>query len=408
MSLPVPRVRERFPALGGDTVFLDNAAGSQVPRHVVDLVSRTLVEWNANRDAAHRPSVEITRRREEARARAAAFVNASAPREIVFGPNATTLVVLLADAWRRRLSAGDEVIVTGLDHQANVDPWIRLADAGVVVRRWEPTGPHATLDTTRLAALVSGRTKLLAMTGASNALGTIPDVRAAADLIHAAGGLVCVDAVHLAPHVLPDVEALGADMLVFSPYKVFGPHLGVLYMREPLLDELPHHGLSFMQRGDASTWETGTQNHEAIAGLGGTFDYMDELGGEFGATPGRDAWRALYDAAAVHERALCTRMLDGLRDAGAEIYGLPTADGRTSTVSFNLPGRRAREVADHLAAAGVAVSDGHYYAHHLVMHTLGLAARGGAVRVSAVHYNDDEDIARFLAGVGELARAPVP
>lgn len=390
---PIDWIRSQFPALSGDRIHLDNAAGSQVPSHVLDRMRRALVEHNANIGAAHAASVAITGAKREARAKVASFVGAARPENVVFGPNATTLLTLLADGWRRHLSAGDEVIVTELDHQANVDPWRRLADSGVVVRTWPVRLPEARLDVADLEPLVGRRTRLLAMTAASNALGTRPDVPAAAERVHAAGGRIVVDAVHAAAHAIPDVDALGADMLVFSPYKMFGPHLGVLYMRDPLLDELPHHGLVFMERGDPLTWETGTQNHEAIAGLLGVFDYLDDVAGKLGAdATGRRAWSAAYDAFAAHERALIIRLLDGLRTSGAHTLGLDGPDRRTATVSFNVPGRDPRAVAEALASRGIAVSDGHYYAYGLMMGKLG----GPAVRASAVHYSSGQDVDRLV------------
>lgn len=393
---PIEWIRAQFPALASGLAYLDNAAGSQVPRHVVDRVSRVLVEANANRGAAHAPSERMEALRHDAKQRTAALLDVEA-HEVFFGANATTLLTLLADAWRRALRPGDEVIVTGLDHQANVDPWTRLAECGIVVRRWPVRLPHASLDLADLDALVTPRTKLLAISGASNALGTRADTAGAADIVHAAGGVVCVDAVHLAAHQPPEPRRLGADMLVFSPYKVFGPHLGVLWISGGL--DPPAHGLSFMDAGHEGRWETGTQNHEGIAGWGAVFDYLDECAVRMDvAGPA-----GVFSRFAEHERSLTAGMLDGLRALGAEIYGLPTEDDRTSTVSFNLPGRKPRAVAESLASRGVCVSDGHYYAHDLMMRTLGLAGRGGAVRASAVHYTSQQDVHRLLEA---LTRAP--
>ncbi|HVE92887.1 MAG TPA: cysteine desulfurase-like protein [Actinomycetota bacterium] len=397
MSLPFGWIREQFPALDGGTVFLDNAAGSQVPRQVVEQVTGTLTRANANKGAAHRASVEVTEMVDRVRSRTAELLGAPEGSAVAFGPNATSLIGLLADAWRRHLSEGDEVVVTALDHHANVDPWTKLSASGVVVRRWDVRGPQAELVPDDLGRLLNARTRLLAITGASNALGTIPAVRKASDMVHRAGGHVAVDAVHLAPHVPPDVAELGVDMLVFSPYKVFGPHLGVLWLSEEMLRRLPHHGLAFMQSGQPLTWEPGTQSHEAIAGWGGTLDYLDLLAGQLGEPQGRLGWRRVFGEFAAHEAVLCARLLEGLHGLGAEIYGLPTVVGRTSTVSFNLAGRTAEEVAHRAASQEVAVSNGHYYAWNLMMEHLGLRDRGGAVRASAVHYNTMDDVERLLS-----------
>lgn len=375
VTFPVEAVRARFPALrAGKTVFLDNAAGSQVPDGVVAAVAETLSRFNANRGGVHAPSVEVTQRRENVREATARFINAGDASGVVWGANATSLLTLLADSWRRRLGSGDEVIVTELDHHANVDTWKRT---GATIRVWPVRMPCATLHVSDMP--LTPRTKLVAMTAASNVLGTIPPVREAADAAHAAGALVCVDAVHASAHHAPDVAELGADMLVFSPYKVFGPHLGVLYLSERLMRELPHHGLEFLAPGDPITWEPGTQNHEAIAGFGAALDYLAQV------PPWGD-----------HELDLTRRLLDGLSARRATIYGLEGAAGRTATVAFNLGSEPAAQVAARLASAGVAVAAGHNYAYTLVMRVLGLEDRGGLVRASALHYNNAGDIDRLL------------
>ena len=221
----------------------------------------------------------------------------------------------------------------------------------------------------------------------------------------ASDALLFIDAVHYAPHRLPDVEALGADLLVFSPYKVFGPHLGVLYLAAVVAERFPGPGLSFFDPG-VGNWEPGMPNLEGITGFGGTLEYLDELGCSLGAeASGRPAWQRAYGAMARHESDLCGRLLTGLRSLGVEQYGLPTTDGRVATVSFNLPGRSAQQVADGLADHGVGVGSGHHYAFDLVMEHLGLAERGGTVRASLVHYSSAEEVDRLLAAVEALAAA---
>ncbi|MDQ3459488.1 MAG: cysteine desulfurase-like protein [Deinococcota bacterium] len=404
MSYPITWIRAQYPALAHATVFLDNAAGAQVPQQVMAAFTETLTYRNANKGGAFRESREITVLKEAVRERVARFIGAASPDSVVFGPNSTTLCELLAAAWGAVLRPGDEVIVSELDHHANVDPWRRLASRGVVVKTWPTRGDEARLELADLEPLLSPRTRILAMTAASNALGTLTEVRGAGERVHAAGGLVMVDAVHYAPHHLPDVQELGADMLMFSPYKVFGPHLGVLYLSEAVLSRLPAPRLAFLPDGEPVAWEPGTQNHEAIAAFGAVFDYLNEAGREMGlGGEGRALWAKVFAAFAEHERGLAERMLGGLRELGAELYGLPGTEGRTATLSFNLPGRAPREVAEALAAENVAVASGHYYAYELMMHRLGLAERGGAVRASALHYTSEDDLERFLSALARLS-----
>ena len=405
-SYPLGWLRDQFPALNaatGDRIFLDNASGSQVPQGVIDEVVTTMVEMNVNKGGAYRASQRVTATKEEVRERVAAFLGAPSARSVVFGPNATTLLELFAQGVGRTLETGAEIIVSGLEHHANRDPWRRLSAQGAVIKTWEVRGDEARLELSDLEALLTPETRLVTLSAASNALGTMPPVADVAERVHAAGARLMVDAVHYAPHALPDVRALGADLLVFSPYKVFGPHLGVLYLSDEMMDTLPAPTLSFLDAGTPVAWEPGTQNHEAIVGFGGTFDYLDaaarqlELSGS-----GRAAWEGLFRAFAEHETRLFERLLDGLRALGATCYGLPGSAGRTATVSFNLPSRTPQEVAAHLAGHGITAASGHYYAFELMMNRLGLAARGGAVRLSILHYNSPDDIEAALAALAEL------
>ena len=402
-TLPTNWIRAQYPALESRTLFFDNAAGAQVPRGVVAGVTDALTTMNVNKGGAYRESRRVTEAKESVRARVAAFLNAPRPENVVFGPNATTLVTLLADGVGRTLSPGDELIVTGLDHHANVDPWRRLEARGLVVKTWEPSGEEARLELSNLQPLLSNKTKLVAMTSASNALGTLADVSGASKIVHDAGAKLMVDAVHYAPHRLPDVTALGADMLVFSPYKVFGPHLGVLYLSDMILDTLPHHGLSFFPPAHPINWEPGTQNHEAIVGFGGTFDYLEALARELGAEGSeRERWETVFAAFGAHEHALTQRLLTGLADLPIRVYGLKTPEGRTATVSLNVEGYAPQEVTEKLAAQNIAVASGHYYAYDLMMKHLGLKERGGAVRVSALHYNTVEEVDELLEALANL------
>lgn len=404
-SFPVASVRSRFPALRhAEVVYLDNAAGAQVPDRVVATVVEALQTLQVNKGAAYAASRRVTARKEAVRARTAAFLNAAAPEHVAFGPNATTLVTLLARSVGDLLAAGDEVVVTSLDHHANVDPWRQLAARGVLVRTWRPRAPFGVLDLDDLRPLLGERTRLVAFTGASNALGTRVPVAAVAAEVRAAGAWSFVDLVHLAPHALPDVTGWGVDGAVFSPYKVFGPHLGALYLGPALRERLAPPRLAFHDPLDPVAWEPGTQSHEAILGWGAALDHLDDVADALDVAPGpeRVRWGEVFAAAAAHEAALTTQLLRGLDALGADRYGLPGAEGRTATLAFNHPTLAAADVATALAEAGVAVASGHFYAHDLVFDELGLAGRGGAVRASAVQYTDANDVDALLAAFAEL------
>ena len=335
-AYPLAWIRAQYPALHAeaetDRVFLDNASGSQLPQAVIDAVVHTLSTMNVNKGGAYSASQRVTAAKEQVRAQVAAFMNAPSPRNVIFGPNATTLVELLAQSFGKTLRAGDEIVVSGLEHHANRDPCRRLEAQGVVVKTWQVGEEEVRLRLEDLDALLTSKTRLVALTAASNALGTVPEVAAVAARVHASGARLMVDAVHYAPHALPDVQAWDADMLVFSPYKVFGPHLGVLHLKSELLDTLPAPKLAFLDAAEPVAWEPGTQNHEAIVGFGGTFSYLDALAAHLGAEgSGRAAWRHVFEAFAEHETALFKQLLTGLDALSATRYGLPGTEGRTAT-----------------------------------------------------------------------------
>ena len=404
MTYPIAWIRDQFPALKrGGAVYLDNAAGAQVPQQVVSNMVEALTTMQVNKGGAYAQSARIGAAKEKVREDVATFLNASSPENVAFGPNATTLLELLAQAFGRRLAPGDEIVVTELDHHANVDPWRRLKERGFTLKTWPTRAPHHTLELEDLEPLLSDKTRLVAMTAASNALGTLAPVVAAAERVHAAGAHLMVDTVHYSPHFLPDVARLGADALVFSPYKVFGPHAGVLYLGDELRSTLAGPGLAFFEQEKPINWEPGTQNHEAIYAFGGVFDYLDEVADRLG-TQGtrRERWQKVYEAFHAHETALFEKMLTGLDDLGVTRYGLPGTDGRTATVSLNVGEHAPRTVAEHLGERGVAAADGHYYAYDLMMDAVGLRGREGAVRLSLLHYNDVSDVDAVLAALGEL------
>jgi len=402
----VDRVRRHFAALrAGEVRYLDNAAGAQLPDRVIDAVAEALATLQVNVGGAYAPSRRVTAHKEAVRARTASFLGAEGPANVAFGPNATTLVTLLARSVGDALAAGDEVVVTSLDHHANVDPWRGLAARGVVVRTWRPRAPFGTLHVEDLQALLGPRTRVVAFTAASNALGTRTPVAELAAAVRESGAWSMVDLVHAAPHELPDVQGWGVDMAVFSPYKVFAPHLGVLYLGARVQGRLAPPKLVFHAADAPNAWEPGTQSQEAIIGWGAALDHLHELGTEVDGAPGVDeraSWRAAYAAIRDHEDALCGRMLHGLDALGMERYGLPGVEDRTATVAFNHPDRSPVQVAAALADAGVAVAAGHFYAHDLVFDELGLASRGGAVRASAVHYTDDGDVDALLSGLAAI------
>ncbi len=405
VTFPAASVRARFPALRrAEVVYLDNASGAQLPDRVVESVTEALISLQVNKGGAYAPSRRVTARKEAVRARTAAFLGAADPAQVAFGANATTLVTLVARSVGDALAAGDEVVVTSLDHHANVDPWRQLTARGVVVRTWRPRPPFGTLDLDDLRALLGPRTRLVAFTAASNALGTLVPVADVASVVRAAGAWSFADLVHLAPHALPDVAAWGLDGAVFSPYKVFAPHLGALYLGPSLRARLAPPRLAFHDPQDPAAWEPGTLSHEAILGWGAALDYLGDVADalDVPSDAERTRWAAVYAAIASHEAALAERLLLGLDALGADRYGLPGVEGRTATVAFNHPQRDPADVASALADAGVAVAAGHYYAHDLMYRELGLEARGGAVRASALHYSDASDIDTLLAAFATL------
>ena len=404
---PLDWIRAQYPALAKDAptdrIFLDNASGAQVPRQVIDAMTDTLSTMNVNKGGAYSSSVRVTEAKEGVRAQIADFINAPRRENVIFGPNASTLVELVAQSFGQTLEPGDEIIVSGLEHHANRDPWQRLERLGAVVKTW-PVRREGRLELDDLESLLTPKTRLVALTAASNALGTMPDVGAASERVHAAGAHLMVDAVAYAPHALPDVQAWGADMLVFSPYKVFGPHLGVLYLSDALLKTLAPPRLSFLPEAEPIAWEPGTQNHEAIVGFGGTFAYLDGVAAELGvAGSGRAAWEGVFAAFTEHEQVLFEKLLLGLDTLGATRYGLPGTASRTATVAFNLGAHTPQRVAQHLAKHGITSAAGHYYAYDLMMRAFGLESRGGAVRLSLLHYTSEDDVEAVLGALADLA-----
>lgn len=422
MPLDVSALRAQFPALnrpvapGGPLpVHFDNPAGTQVPRRVIDAVAEYYTTMNANHGGAFATSQRSDAMQMAAREIAADFLNASRPEEIVFGPNMTTLNFALSRAIGRILQPGDEIVVTRMDHDANIAPWMRLASDHRLLLRWADFDVETgTLDIASLEAALSPRTKVVATVHASNALGTINPVARIARLAHSVGAWHVVDAVQSAPHIPIDVQAIGCDFLICSAYKFFGPHIGVLYGRYDLLAALPAYKVRPAQDTPPYRWETGTPSYETWHATAAALDYLAEIGvscgGEYsnqfpGFSGRRLQFKTAMAALSAYERGLVTHLIDGLtRLPGIRIYGITDPAQfaeRVPTVIFTLAGYTPRAIAEYLAGRHIYVWDGDYYAV-AVMERLGLAKSGGAVRVGLVHYNTHDEIDRLLDALDSL------
>lgn len=380
----VVAVRRRFSALELPVVFFDGPSGTQTPDEVIEALPRYLLESNANMGGGYASSLRTTALYMEARAAAARFFGCT-DREVVFGANMTSLNFVLTRTLGRDLQAGDEVVLTQLEHDGNVAPWLELAqDVGLVVRfaRIEQDG---TLDLDHLSSLVSERTKVVAFPWAANSIGTVVDAERVCAIAHAAGALAWIDAVHYAAHAPVDVLRVGADVALCSTYKFCGPHMGVAYARADVLESWrPYRVRPAPLEPLGHRFESGTPQYELLAGFVKTVEYLDSIGG--------------YAAFAGHEAELGERFLAGLPD-GYELYGPPTMDGRVPTFAFNLPGRPASEVAAALGERGINAGAGNYYAPEL-MKALDLDA---AVRIGVSHYNTAEEVDRLLDALADVS-----
>jgi cysteine desulfurase family protein (TIGR01976 family) len=399
----VADIRAHFPALrrrhnGHPVAYFDAPGGTQVPRAVAEAMTDYLFGHNANTHWAYPSSEETDAILAAARAATADFLGADAA-EVVFGNNMTTLTFHLARTLGRTWTPGDEVVVTELDHHANVDPWHALAgERGIVVRTAAMVRESGQLDYDHLASLVNGRTRLLAVGGASNALGTIHDLARVAALARSAGALLFVDAVHLAPHEPIDVRRLGCDFLACSAYKFYGPHAGVLFARRELLDALPFPKLAPAPAEAPERAETGTQNHEGIAGIGATVEFLASLGGADGTR--RERLARTFETLASNGRRQLQALWDGLAALPrVRLYGPPPPAPRTPTVAFTVDGFTAEEVARRLAAEGLFCSHGDFYAATVIAR-LGVEA---LVRAGCACYTSDDEVARLLAAVERIA-----
>ncbi|HEY0097871.1 MAG TPA: cysteine desulfurase-like protein [Pyrinomonadaceae bacterium] len=407
---PVEAIRAHFPALersyGGHAVaYFDGPGGTQVPRAVVEAIADYLYGHNANTHWAYPASAETDALIEEARHALADFLNA-APNEIAFGANMTTLTFHLSRALGRQLNAGDEIVVTELDHHANVAPWQALADErGLRVRMAKMLPETGQLDWDDFSRLVNGRTRLVAIGAASNALGTISDVRRAVDLAHEVGALCFVDAVHFAPHQLVDVRALDCDFLACSAYKFCGPHLGVLYGKQELFESLDFPKLLPAPDTAPERVETGTQNHEGITGTAAAINFFASLAPAAAAANESRRERLRTTFAALHARGsdLTAQLWQGLFDIkGVRLYGPLPGEPRTPTIAFTVKGVASTSVAQKLAALGLFLSHGDFYAA-TVVGRLGLGNEG-LVRAGCACYTTQDEIERLIRGVREIAR----
>jgi cysteine desulfurase family protein (TIGR01976 family) len=417
--LDVTPLREQFPALqrlreGRTPVFLDGPGGTQVPQRVIDAMVGYLTTCNANHGGVFATAQESDRILASAHDAMADLLNALSANEIIFGANMTTLTLHLSRALGRLLRRGDEVLVTRLDHHANVSPWVHMArDAGATVQYVDIHPEDCSLDLEDLRRKLGPRTRLVAVGSASNAVGTINDVRTIAGWAHGAGAWIFVDAVHFAPHGPIDVQKWGCDFLACSAYKFFGPHVGVLWGRRELLEELPAYKVRPAPESLPDRWMTGTQNHEGLAGVAAAVDYLAEIGtrhpvhcASFPGLSGRRlALHAGMAAIQEYEAGLANQILSGLEERPRfKVWGIRDRHrlaARVPTVAITMEDRTTEQIAHHLAARQIYVWNGNMYALGLT-ERLKLEHRGGFLRIGLVHYNTFEEIDRLLAALDEL------
>lgn len=432
-------VRAQFPALslnvsgevnGHPAAFLDAPGGTQVPQRVIDAISNYLRTSNANTCGAYQTSRQTDQTIADARAAMADFLGCD-PDEIVFGPNMTTLTYAISRSIGRELGPGDEIVLTHLDHDANISPWRALEERGVKIQMVDIHEEDCTLNMDDLARKINSRTKVVAVGYASNAVGTINDVKTVVRLAHEVGAMAFIDAVHYAPHGPIDVRELDCDFLACSTYKFFGPHMGVLYGKREHLARLHPYKLRANTNAVPQRWEWGTLNHECTAGITACVEYLAELGrhnagmgsdrvvtgalvrraeqGSAHDSAGlnrRDALLAAYQSIRAHERTLMQRMLQGLAEIpGLRLYGISDSsrlDSRCPTFALRIPGQTPLELATKLGQRGIFTWDGNYYALNLT-ERLGVEQDGGFLRIGFVHYNSEEEVDRVLRELRTLA-----
>jgi cysteine desulfurase family protein (TIGR01976 family) len=411
VEFPVDRVRRMFPALQrrGSSVFFDNAAGAQIPQKVFDAINDHLLSRNVQRGGRYRESREVDAEIALARELVAAFLNAAEPDEVAFGMNATSFIRLVSLALSQRFGQRREIIVSDLDHEANIATWMALEQEGAVIRWWK-VRDDGNLHFADLEPLLSSKTRLVACTVTSNAVGTIIDVAGVAKRAHAAGAEVFLDCVHYAPHGPIDVQEWGCDYLVCSGYKIFAPHMGFLWGRRAALDALPTFREDFIPNVPPLKIEVGTFVYENVAGMRAAVEYLADLGGPSSGDDTSKSRRlrlvSAMETIREYETTLSTALLEGLRSIkSATVYGIEnprTSRVRVPTVCFNLKNFSPAALTASLSDKGIAVRDGHMYSPRL-MKRLGLSPDSGAVRVSLVHYNTHGEIRLFLKELEEIA-----
>jgi cysteine desulfurase family protein (TIGR01976 family) len=410
MPLNLSIVRKQFPSLDRPAAFFDNPGGTQIAKPSLDRINRYLLECNANHEGAFATSQQSDAILHEAHTAMADFLNASSPDEVVFGANMTTLTLHISRSLARRLNPGDEIVVTRMDHDANISPWLLVGeDRGCKVTWVDFDVEDYTLKVDEFEKALERKPKIVAFGYASNATGTINPVRKLTRMAKDAGALVYIDAVQYAPHGPIDVQAVGCDFLVCSAYKFFGPHVGALYGKLELLEDLKAYKVRPAPNNPPGKWMTGTQNHEGIAGVLGALEYFEWLAGQFadvqkdslaeeGFTGRRLDLKAAMTAIRAYEFELSRALIEAIEAVpGTHIHGLTDMkrlDERVPTVSFTLEGKHPREIAETLGKEGFYVWDGNYYAL-AVTERLGVEASGGMVRVGAAHYNTLDEVARF-------------
>jgi len=412
LALDLTRVRSQFPSLsqtvaGQPAVFLDGPGGTQVPQRVIDAISDYLKNSNANTCGAYATSRRTDAVIAGARAAMADFF-ACDPDEVVFGPNMTTLTFALSRSLGRELGPGDEILLTHLDHDANVSPWRALEERGVTIRFVDVNQEDCTLNMADLAQKLNSRTRVVAVGYASNAVGTINDVREIVRLAHQKGALAYIDAVHYAPHGPIDVRALDCDFLVCSSYKFFGPHMGILYGKREHLQRLQPYKLRANTNAVPNRWEWGTLNHECIAGIAACVEYLADLGRQVdpSVSTRRAALLAAYSAIQQHERGLVEMLIGGLLALpGLKFYGISDVaklDRRCPTVAVRIAGHTPLDLATRLGERGIFTWDGNYYALNLT-ERLDVEKDGGFLRIGLAHYNTAAEVQRLLQGLREIA-----
>jgi len=405
-------VRSQFPSLaqivnGQPAVFLDGPGGTQVPQRVTDAISDYLGRNNANTGGAYATSRHTDAMIAGARSAMADFLGCDAD-EIVFGPNMTTLTFAMSRSIGQQLKAGDEIVLTQLDHDANVSPWKALEERGVVIRMADIREEDCTLDMADLAGKITDKTRLVAVGYASNAVGTINDVAAVVRLAHAKGAMAYIDAVHYAPHGPIDVRALDCDFLVCSTYKFFGPHMGVLYGKREHLQRLRPYKVRANTNAVPQRWEWGTLNHECIAGITACVEYLADLGRHCGsrASGRRQALLAAFEAIHGHERELMEALIAGLlKIPGLKLYGISDPkrfDQRCPTLAVRIAGHTPLELASKLGERGFFTWDGNYYALNLT-ERLDVEKDGGFLRIGLAHYDTIDEVERLLAALRDIS-----